>query len=226
MPVPAEQLPTGTIIVKEIKTPAHAVGLYARVSWSDQRKDWEAQLGRLVPYADNHHHRLTIVQALSEVGSGRNGRRPKLIKLLANPKIQTMVVEHRDRLMRFGAEYVEAALTAQERKLLVMEGSEVNDDLVQDMIEVLTSFCARLYGSRSARHKAKKSTARHGALKHYDHQKQKANASRDTCGKQSDRRKIHIKLCAKKGARVPRALFRHVWGRKTYALAVAAIAFG
>src|ERR1700756_5364465 len=88
--------------------------------------------------------------------SGLNGRRPKLIKLLANPKIQTIVVEHRDRLMRFGAEYVEAALTAQERKLLVMESSEVNDDLVQDMIEVLTSFCARLYGRRSARHKASK----------------------------------------------------------------------
>src|SRR6201988_1037280 len=79
LPVPAEQLPTGTIIVKEIKTPANAVGLYARVSRSDQRKDWEAQLGRLVVYADNH--RLTIVQAVSEVGSGRNGRRPKLIKL-------------------------------------------------------------------------------------------------------------------------------------------------
>jgi putative resolvase len=154
LPVPAEQLPTGTIIVKEIKTPAHAVGLYARVSSSDQRKDLEAQLGRLVVYADNH--RLTIVQAVSEVGSGLNGRRPKLIKLLANPKIQTIVVEHRERLMRFGAEYVEAALTAQERKLLVMESSEVNDDLVQDMIEVLTSFCARLYGRRSARHKAKK----------------------------------------------------------------------
>src|ERR1700757_2722279 len=61
LPVPAEQLPTGTIIVKEIKTPTHAVGLYARVSRSDQRKDWEAQLGRLVVYA--HNHRLTIVQA-------------------------------------------------------------------------------------------------------------------------------------------------------------------
>src|SRR6201984_829063 len=151
LPVPAEQLPTGTIIVKEIKTPAHAVGLYARVSRSDQRKDLEAQLGRLVVYADNH--RLTIVQAVSEVGSGLNGRRPKLIKLLGNPKIHTIVFEHRDRLMRFGAE---AALTAQERKLLVMESSEVNDDLVQDTIEVLTSFCARLYGRRSARHKAKK----------------------------------------------------------------------
>src|ERR1700746_896469 len=154
LPGPCVQLPTGSIIVKEIKTPAHAVGLYARVSRSDQRKDWEAQLGRLVVYA--HNHRLTIVQAVSEVGSGLNGRRPKLIKMLPNPKTQTMVGEHRDRLMRFGAEYVEAALTAQERKLLVVESSEVNDDLVQDMIEVLTSFCARLWGRRSARHKARK----------------------------------------------------------------------
>ena len=58
--------------------------------------------------------------------------------------------------MRFGAEYVEAALAAQGRKLMVMESSEIKDDLVQDMIEVLTSFCARLYGRRSARNKARK----------------------------------------------------------------------
>jgi len=61
--------------------------------------------------------------------------------------------------MRFGTEYVESALTAQGKKLLVAELSELKndkDDLVQDMIEVLTSFCARLYGRRSAKHKAKK----------------------------------------------------------------------
>ena len=154
MPVPAEQLPTVTIIVEEIKAPADKVGLYARVSSTEPRKDWEAQLGRLVVYARNH--RMTIVEAVSEVGSGVNGRRPKLLQLLANPEIQTIVVEHRDRFMPFGAEYVEAALAAQGRKLMVMESSEVKDDLVQDMIEVLTSFCARLYGRRSARHKAKK----------------------------------------------------------------------
>jgi len=114
----------------------------------------EAQLGRLVVYA--HQHRLTVVEAVSEVGCGWNGRRPKLLKLLANPEIQTIVVEHRDRLMGFGAEYVEAALAAQGRKLMVMESSAVKDDLVQDMIEVLTRFCARLYGRRSARNKAKK----------------------------------------------------------------------
>ena len=58
--------------------------------------------------------------------------------------------------MRFGAEYVEAALAAQGRKLMVMESSEVKDDLVQDRMEVLTSFCTRLYGRRSARNQANK----------------------------------------------------------------------
>jgi putative resolvase len=89
LPVPAEQLPT-TILIKESKAPADAVGLYARVSSSEQRKDLEAQLGRLVVYA--HQHKVTIVEAVSEVGSGWNGRRPKL-QLLANPQIQTIVVE-------------------------------------------------------------------------------------------------------------------------------------
>jgi predicted site-specific integrase-resolvase len=55
---------------------------------------------------------------------------------LANPGVSTIVVEHRDRLMRFGSEYVEAALSAQGRKLAVLNPDEVKDDLVQDMIEV------------------------------------------------------------------------------------------
>jgi len=78
------------------------------------------------------------------------------MKLLSDPDISAVVVEHRDRLMRFGAEYVEAALAASGRKLIVVDPGEVKDDLVQDMIEVLTSFCARLYGRRSAKHKAQK----------------------------------------------------------------------
>ena len=58
--------------------------------------------------------------------------------------------------MRFGSEYVESSLRAQDRKLIIMDQTELKDDLVQDMIEVLTSFCARLYGRRSAANKAKK----------------------------------------------------------------------
>ena len=67
-----------------------------------------------------------------------------------------MVVEHRDRLMRFGFEYVESALAAQGRRLIVVDAAEVTDDLVRDLTEVLTSMCARLYGRRAAESRAKR----------------------------------------------------------------------
>jgi len=56
--------------------------------------------------------------------------------------------------MRFGFELVQASLKASRRRILVADETELQDDLVADMIEVLTSFCARLYGRRSARNKA------------------------------------------------------------------------
>ena len=68
-------------------------------------------------------------------------------------------MEHRDRLIRFGAEYVEAALAGRGGKLLAVDESELKDDLVQDMISVLTSFCARIYGRCSAKHRAEKAIA-------------------------------------------------------------------
>ena len=78
------------------------------------------------------------------------------------PKVHTLwdipivAVEHRDRLMRFGAECVESALAAQGRRLVVVDPDETKDDLGQDRIEVLISMCARLYGRRSARNRAEK----------------------------------------------------------------------
>jgi putative resolvase len=79
-----------------------------------------------------------------------------LLKLLRDQSIKIIVVEHRDRLIRFGFEYLEADLAAQGRKILVVDHSEVKDDLIRDMTEVLTSFCARLYGKRAAKDKAEK----------------------------------------------------------------------
>jgi putative resolvase len=76
--------------------------------------------------------------------------------VLRSPEYGIMVVEHRDRLARFGSEYIEAALAAWGRRLIVMEPEEVKEDLMQEMIEVLTSFCARLYGQRSARRRAER----------------------------------------------------------------------
>ena len=75
---------------------------------------------------------------------------------MADAKVTVVVVEHRDRLGRMNTELVEAALSAQGRSLMVLDPGEVDDDLVRDMTEVLTSFCARLYGRRSAKNRAEK----------------------------------------------------------------------
>ena len=82
-----------------------------------------------------------------------NDRRRKLNKVLSAPTIGTIIVEHRDRLARMNAGLIESALNAQGRKLIVVDDTELDDDLVCDMTEVLTSFCARLYGRRAAKRK-------------------------------------------------------------------------
>jgi putative resolvase len=112
----------------------------------------DRQLARLTQYAISEGWHITA--AVSEVGSAMNGRRPKLRKLLADVSVKVIVVEHRDRLTRFGFEYLEAAFFASGRRLCVIDNAEAQDDLVRDMCEVLTSFCARLYGRRSAKRKA------------------------------------------------------------------------
>lgn len=158
LPLPAEQLATGTIIVKEPEASYEAgpssVVLYARVSSSDQKQDLDRQLSRLVEYTTSHG--LQVKGAIKEIGSGLNGKRTKLLSILRDPDVRTIVVEHKDRLVRFGFEYMEALLTVSGRRIIVVDESEMKDDLVQDMIDVLTSFCARLYGRRSAKNRAKK----------------------------------------------------------------------
>jgi putative resolvase len=157
MPVPARRLPSGTILVQ---VPAsHDDGgldqravLYARVSAHDQRGELDRQVTRLSGWAATQG--VTVAEVVTEVGSGSNGRRPKLRRVLADPRAAMIVVEHRDRLARFGVEHLEAALSAQGRRLVVVDPGETSDDLVGDMIEVLTSFCARLYGRRGARNRA------------------------------------------------------------------------
>jgi predicted site-specific integrase-resolvase len=97
-----------------------------------------------------------IEEVITEIGSAMNGNRPKLLKLLLDQSVKIIVVERRDRSIRFGFEYLEAAIAAQGRSILVVDSSEVKDDLIRDMTEVLTSFCARLFGKRAAKHKAEK----------------------------------------------------------------------
>jgi predicted site-specific integrase-resolvase len=155
LPVSAKQLSTGTILVEDEPTPEkRGVALYARVSSADQRNDLDRQLARLVEFAAKED--LKVSKVIQEIGSGLNGRRPKLLSLLKDRQLSGIVVEHKDRLVRFGSEYLEALLESSGRRLMVMEKTEMKDDLVQDMIDVLTSFCARFYGRRSAKNRARK----------------------------------------------------------------------
>jgi predicted site-specific integrase-resolvase len=100
-----------------------------------------------------------VDRVVTEVGSALNGHQRKFLALLRDPGVSTIVVEHRDRFARFGADYVEAALVASGRRLLVVDPAEVDDDLVRDVTEILTSLCARLYGRRAAANRAARGVA-------------------------------------------------------------------
>lgn len=157
LPIPAKRVGTRLILVNPDAAtagPAEGVGLYARVSSRDQVADLDRQAARLSEWAAKAGHR--VVRTESEIGSGMNGSRAKVRRLLADPEVTAIVVEHRDRLSRMNTELVEAVLSASGRRLVVLDDGEVEDDLVRDMTEVLTSFCARLYGRRGARNRARR----------------------------------------------------------------------
>ena len=158
MPVPVRQAPSGTWLVDESTAePAGRVVAYCCVSSADQRADLERQTARVVAGANGLG--LLVAEVVAEVGSGLNGRRRKLHRLLSDPQAAVIVVEHRDRLARFGVEHLEAVLSASGRRLVVLDPTETTDDLVRDITEVLTSMCARLYGQRAAKNRAARAVA-------------------------------------------------------------------
>ena len=160
-----EQLPNGRYYVVVPSENDGRLVVYARVSSADQKEDpgsspgqaLDRQVGRVVEWATQQGYRPDEV--VKEIGSGLNGNRRRLRRLVADPTVSTIVVEHRERLCRFGFEYVEAALAGRGARILVMEDSELEDDLVGDVTEVMTSLCARLYGRRSARRRAQRALA-------------------------------------------------------------------
>jgi putative resolvase len=94
---------------------------------------------------------------VKEIGSGVNDARPKLMKLLTDPTITLIVVEHKDRLTRFGFNYIEQLLTLQGRRVEIINLTENGkEDLVQDFVSIITSFCARLYGQRRSKRKTER----------------------------------------------------------------------
>lgn len=116
---------------------AGATVVYCRVGSHDQKADLERQAGRVLTMCSELG--IRIDRTVTEIGSGPNGRRTELRKLLGDPTVITIVVEHRDRLARFGVEYLEAALAAHGRTVVVLDETELADELARDLTEVLTS---------------------------------------------------------------------------------------
>lgn len=159
----AIKAPTGRwfVEVPDVNTACKKIAIYGRVSSYEQKDDLARQMERLRLFAAARGLSVTEV---AEIGSGLNGHRKKLLALLRDPDVGTLIVEHRDRLARFGVEYIESALAAQGRTLLVMNDGEQKLDIVQDFIDVVTCMCARIYGQRASSNRARAALAAAGSI--------------------------------------------------------------
>ena len=154
LPVPARQVGRLTLVgdLETARFQSGSTAIYARVSSADQREDLDFQVARVTLWATTNGH--SIDRVVTEIGSGLNGKRRMFLGLLSDSTVTTIIVEHRDGFARFGSGYVAASMEANGRRLVVVDDAQVDDDLVRDMSEVLTSFCA--HGRRAAAHRAAK----------------------------------------------------------------------
>jgi len=134
--IKGRQLPTGTILIETDANSTSSVVacIYARVSSSENRSNLDRQAERLTQYATAKGY--AVQKVVKEVGSGLNDNRKKLNQLLSDKTFNVLVVEHKDRLTRFGAKYIEILLTETDRKLEVVNGvPDDKEDLMTDESE-------------------------------------------------------------------------------------------
>jgi putative resolvase len=147
---------TGTIEIELVKKQKPVFNVvYTRVSTSEQRKDLETQTDRLVQFANSRG--LQVHKVIKEVASGLNDQRPKLQEILEDEKVTLIIVENKDRLTRFGFNYLTTLLKFKDCEILVMNEIQDNkEDLIQDFISIITSFCARIYSRRRSKNQVEK----------------------------------------------------------------------
>lgn len=154
----AVQLPSGTIYVPdeifetEMKSKQGITVVYARVSSSEQRKaNLETQAERLTQFAIANG--WVVDKVIKEVGSGLNGEQTKLTELLLSDEpIDRIIVEHKDRLTRFGFNYLEILAKKQGFEIIVVNPTVTDqEDLMQNFASIITSFCTQLYSRQRAK---------------------------------------------------------------------------
>jgi len=143
------------LIGKKVSENELTVG-YARVSSHDQKEDLARQAEVLTTYCAKQGWQFQVIQ---DLGSGMNYQKKglrNLISLILEKKMSRLVLTHKDRLLRFGAELIFALCEAKQIEVVIInKGDEVSfeEELAQDVLEIITVFSARLYGSRSRKNK-------------------------------------------------------------------------
>ena len=153
----AYKLPTGTVIVREEETRGaeQAVAVYCRVSSSENKGNLESQKRRILDYCAAKGYKVNRV--VTEVGSGINDTRKQWLSLLQDRTVRIIVVEHKDRFTRFGFAGCKTLLNTDGRDIeVVNEADNGKEDLLQDLVSSITSFCARLYGQRRCKRRTEK----------------------------------------------------------------------
>lgn len=152
------KMPNGTILIdvdnqivnQNVKT--NRVILYSRVSSSENKANAQSQLERLKLYAAAKGY--TVVDEIIEIGSGLNDNRQKLSSILKRSDYDIILVEHKDRLARFGTNYIDILLNNSNKRIEVInEVTDDKEDIMQDFISIITSFSARIYGLRKSKRK-------------------------------------------------------------------------
>lgn len=150
-----ERTSTNRVLIIENELNQLNVAIYARVSSSENKDNLEKQKDRLISYANAKGYQITKV--VTEIGSGLNDERKKLEAILLDKTINLIIVEHKDRLCRFGLNYIEKLLELDGRKIEILNQQNSSEhDLMQDFVSIITSFTARLYGRRRSKRATEK----------------------------------------------------------------------
>lgn len=129
---------------------------YARVSSHDQKDDLERQHAMLEAYCAAKGWRSEVIK---DLGSGMNYRKPglnRLLEMILRKQMRRLVITHKDRLLRFGSELVFALCAHQQIEIVIIHKGEqptFEEELAKDVLEIITVFSARLYGSRSKKNR-------------------------------------------------------------------------
>ena len=131
------------------------VVIYCRVSSTVNKKNLQTQRDRLVNYCNAKGYK--VYRVITEFGSGINDKRPKLEKLLREQDFTKIVVEHKDRISRMGFNFLVILCETHRKEIEVINNIDTDEeDIIQDFVSIITSYCAKIYGKRRSKRKTEK----------------------------------------------------------------------